>query len=411
MRQHVAKKKMTAALLSGAAIATCIGLFAGASGASAEVAVQGGGQPTPEAEGRRAPAYIFPDFHEIAAQPSPSEVNPAWFGPVLLMHSAQIDLEHGTARLPLRHGRLRNGKDVWFVITDVSDENIANLHGINYSPKMAYADGMAARHATIEKDGTWVFDKGSVDFSPNWQVVPGPAANPFPPKVAHPGSVGDADYTPLVHIDSSAKSLLFNAPVLSMATTSELNAMCDGTVDHSKVHDKVVAICPRDGYVTMSLTLGMTFNKPVLYLSTEANDPTVASLETATYAPALKALPFVLEDSSPGEAAERIIVVVNGATGIDNPQRQGLYSALTDGRGPLNVLGGIPTINLDYSPMWRLFPAVWTQDAILKGYRSRISSAPDAGDLAARGLIKSLDGGEFRAVGFVVNCPVVYRIN
>jgi hypothetical protein len=29
--------------------------------------------------------------------------------------------------------------------------------------------------------------------------------------------------------------------------------------------------------------------------------------------------------------------------------------------------------------------------------------------MAARGYIKSLDGGEFRAVGFVVNCPIVYR--
>jgi hypothetical protein len=36
-------------------------------------------------------------------------------------------------------------------------------------------------------------------------------------------------------------------------------------------------------------------------------------------------------------------------------------SALSaDARGPLNVLGGIPTINLDYSPFWRIFPAKWT---------------------------------------------------
>jgi hypothetical protein len=30
---------------------------------------------------------------------------------------------------------------------------------------------------------------------------------------------------------------------------------------------------------------------------------------------------------------------------------------------------------------------------------------------ATRGYLKSLEGGEFRAVGFIVNCPVVYRIN
>jgi hypothetical protein len=380
--------------------------------ALADVVVRGGKEGSPESEERQAPAYIFPDFHTVANQPSPSEINPAWFGPVVLMHSAQIDLENGTAKLPLRRGKLRSGEDVWFIITDASDPNIADLHGINYSPKMAYADtAVAARQATIRKDGVWIFDKGRVDFRPQLEIVPGPADKPFPPKTVHPGSVGDADYTPLVHIDNAAKSILFNAPVVSMASESQLNAMCGKSVDKAMVHDKVVAICPREGYVTMKLTLGTTFNKPILYLSTEANDPLVASLETATYAPALKELPFVLEDSSPGESAERLIIVVNGATGIDNPQRQGLYSALTDGRGPLNVLGGIPTINLDYSPMWRLFPAVWTEEAIKKGYRSRITSAPDAGDLAARGFIKSLDGGPFRAVGFVVNCPVVYRIN
>ena len=60
----------------------------------------------------------------------------------------------------------------------------------------------------------------------------------------------------------------------------------------------------------------------------------------------MKDLPFALEDASPGEAAERIYVFVNGPMGLNNPQRQGLDSALSDGRGPLNVLGGIPTINL-----------------------------------------------------------------
>lgn len=202
-----------------------------------------------------------------------------------------------------------------------------------------------------------------------------------------------------------------NAPVLSQASEAELNAMCGGQVDHSKVHDKVVAICPRDETVTLSLTLGFTFDKPIQYLSTEANNPLVATLEGATFTPAMSDLPFALEDASPGEAAERIVVVVNGPTGINNPHRQGLNSALTDGRGPLNVLGGVPTINLDYSPMWRIFPAVWTEDAIRQGVRYRMTSALQAAEMANRGFLRSLDGGEFRAVGFIVNCPVVYRIN
>jgi hypothetical protein len=380
--------------------------------ANAEVVVRGAEGP-PLSEARPAPSFLKPDLSIVTAQPSPSEVNPAYLGPVLLMKQAQVDLEKGTARLPLRKGRLRSGELVWFVLTDASDENLASLHGLDYSPKLAYGlTGKAAREATIDRDGTFVFESGKVDFSPDHAAAPGDAPDFFPPKSARPGSVGDADYSPLVHIRNAAKDVLFNAPMLAFNVSEDkLNAFCDGDVDHKLVHDKVVAICPRDGYVTLALTIGFTFSKPILYLSTEANDPAVATLEGATYAPALKDLPFALEDASPGESAERLYTVVNGPTGLDNPQRQGLDSALSDGRGPLNVLGGIPTINLDYSPMWRLFPAKWTSAAIERGYRSRVTDAFQIEDLANKGFIKGIDGGDLRPVGFVVNCPVVYRIN
>jgi hypothetical protein len=111
------------------------------------------------------------------------------------------------------------------------------------------------------------------------------------------------------------------------------------------VHDKVVSICPRDGTVTMKLTLGYTFGKPIFYLSTESNHPLIATLEGAIHAPATDDLPFALEDAAPGESAERIYAIANGPTGLDHPFRQGVNSALSDGRGPLNILGGIPTIN------------------------------------------------------------------
>ena len=384
--------------------------FGGA--AKAEVVARGI-EGTPLSEARPAPDFIKPDVSIITAQPSPSEVNPAYLGPVLLMKQAQVDLVKGTAKLPLRKGRLKSGELVWFVLTDVTDENLASLHGLDYSPKLAYAlTGKASREATIDADGTFVFESGKVDFSPDRAVTPGVAPNFFPPKSAQPGSVGDADYTPLVHVKNAAKDILFNAPMLAFnVDEAKLNTMCDGNVDHKVVADKVVSICPRDGWVTLQLTLGFTFSKPILYLSTEANDPLVATLEGATYAPAMKDLPFALEDASPGESAERLYIFVNGPTGLDNPQRQGLDSALSDGRGPLNILGGIPTINLDYSPMWRLFPAKWTDAAIQRGYRSRLTDAFAIEDMAKRGFLTGLDGGELRPVGFVVNCPVVYRIN
>lgn len=381
--------------------------------ASAEVVVRGE-EGAPLHEARPAPGAIFPDEHIIVAQPSPSEVNPSFLGPVLLMKSAHIDLEAGTMTIPLRRGQMASGELVWSILTDVSDENLANLHGVNYSAKMAYGvTGNGARTAKMEKDGSFTFTAGTVDFSPEHVVVPGDAPNFFPPKEAAPGAVGDADYSPLVEFDN-AKSAVFNMPMVAFnVSEDELNAMCDGAVDKTKVHDKVVSICPRDGTVTLQMTLGYTFGKPIFYLSTEANDPLIATLEGAIHTPALNDLPFALEDAAPGESAERIYVFANGPTGADHPFRQGVNSALSDGgHGPLNVLGGIPTINLDYSPIWRLFPVRWTEEAIAAGYRTKLTNAIDIENAGAKGIVEALDGsGPPKALGFLVNCPVVYRIN
>jgi hypothetical protein len=380
---------------------------------AAEVTVRGE-EGFPLHEVRPAPASLRPDFELVVAQPSPSEVNPSYLGPVLLMKSAHVDLEAGTAKVPLREGQLPDGRKVWFILTDASDRDLSELHGVPYSAKMAYGlTGAAFREATIETDGTWTFTDGTVDFSPVWSVTPGEAPNVFPPAAHQPGAVGDENYSPLVHITNAGKSVVFNAPMIAFdQSVDELNAFCDGNPDHSVLHDKVLAVCPRDGTATIALTLGFTFGKPIFYMSTEANDPLIATLEQAVYAPALKDLPFANEDAAPGESAERIYVFANGPTGIDNPHRQGVSSVLSgDPRGPLNVLGGIPTINLDYSPMWRLFPAKWTEEAISKGYRARMSDAIHIENMAAQGFLTSLDDGPLRALGFIVNCPVVYRVN
>jgi hypothetical protein len=381
--------------------------------ASAEV-INRGIEGKPLHEARPAPASIFPNEHIIVAQPSPSEVNPAFLGPVLLMKSAIVDLEAGTMTLPLREGQLASGEKVWSILTDVSDENLANLHGVNYSAKMAYGiTGKGARKGKFEKDGSFTFDSGKVDFSPKMAIVPGDAPNFFPPKSAQPGALGDADYSPLVQLDN-AKSAVFNMPMVAFnVSAEELNKMCDGKPNFDKVHDKVVKICPRDGTVTLKMTLGYTFSKPIFYLSTDSNNPLIATLEGSILAPALNDLPFALEDAAPGESAERIYAFANGPTGKDHPFRQGVNSALQGEGSPLNVLGGIPTINLDYSPIWRLFPVKWTDEAINRGYRTKLTGAIDIENAGAKGIVVSIaeGGGPPKAVGFLINCPVVYRIN
>jgi hypothetical protein len=181
-------------------------------------------------------------------------------------------------------------------------------------------------------------------------------------------------------------------------------------VDHALVHDRVMAICPDEMTVTISMVVGFSFARPVFYMSFEASDPLVATLEQATFAPAMANIQVGFDDGA-FSAVERLFVTANGPTGADNPQRQGLNSALMEeGTGPLNVFGGVPTIALDYSPMWDLNLGVWTDEAIEQGYRSRLVDEFQILALAEAGYLTGMDGGDYGSTGFIVNCPIVARL-
>jgi hypothetical protein len=331
-------------------------------------------------------------------------------GPLQLLRSGPIDLDAGQVTLPLYHGQMADGTPVWYILTDTNDKGNADALGLNWSPKLTYADvGDAVREATLEADATLTFAEGTVDFSPRQTIVPGDGEQPFPPRIAEPGSVGDAAYSPLIKV-TNAGGFIYNAPIVAFGATDEqLEAFCGGDPDYALVHDKVVSICPSAGTVTIALTPGFSFAKPVLYLSTEASNPGVAALEGATFAPALRAVPVGRDDSA-FSAVERIFVTVNGPTGAGNPQRQGLNSALLgEGRGPLNVLGGIPTVATDYSPLWDVNLGVWTDEAVQNGYRSRVSEEFQILGLVQQGWITGPAGADYGSIGVVVNCPIVWR--
>jgi len=179
------------------------------------------------------------------------------------------------------------------------------------------------------------------------------------------------DYSPIVRIENAGGNI-YNAPVIASNVTAKQISFCDGTPDYSLVHDKVLSICHEEGTVTLKLTNGFSFARPVLYLSTDASVPIAAAMEEATHAPRLATIK-VGNDDSAFSAVEQLFAIINGPTGTDNPQRQGFNSALTDGAGdPLNVLGGIPTIATDYSPLWDVNLGEWSQKAIDNGYTSRL---------------------------------------
>ena len=356
-----------------------------------------------------APPSIGADVPVTYFGPTPSSVQRELVGPFQNLKAGKVDLDRGTITLPLYEGAVKSGQVFWYIVTDTDDKGNAEGLGLNYSAKLTFADvGRAVRKGTLDSKFKLIVDAGTVDFSPVHSATPGDAPNFFPPKQFQPGSVGDNSYSPLVKI-ANAGGHIYNAPIVAGNVTAErLNQFCDGRPDYSLVHDKVVKICPRDKTVTMQLTTGFSFAKPVLYLSTDASNPLPATAEGATYAPGLEDIQVGGDDSlfSP---VERIFVFVNGHTGKDNPQRQGLNSALSDGTSPLNVLGGIPTVATDYSPMWDVNAAVWTQRAIELGYRSRLTEEFAILGLVQKGWLTGLNGKPFGSVGFVVNCPIVHR--
>lgn len=163
--------------------------------------------------------------------------------------------------------------------------------------------------------------------------------------------------------------------------------------------------------ITLNLVNGFSFGRPVWYLSMDSNDPTVAAIEGANYAPALQRIQ-VGNDDSFSSAVERIFIAVNGPQqdGCDNPQRQGLFAALTDGFRPNNVFGGIPTLATDYSPLWDANLYEWTQDAVNKGYRSQLREEFQILGLVEDGFLTGPSGAEFGSTGAIINCPVVFRL-
>lgn len=359
--------------------------------------------PAPPSVGATVPLSYF--------GPSPSETNQSLVGPVQLLRSGTVDATHGTITLPLYQGRLAGtNKNVWYILTDVSDSNVAAELGLNFSAKLQFSS-LAARTGNLDAQGNIVFNAGKVNFAPDRKIIPGPPGAEFPPKFAQPGSVGDANYGPLVRL-VNAGNVIYNAPMVAFGVTaSEIN-FPNGNVDYSKVHDQVVAIDPTNMTVTINLINGFSFGRPVWYLSMDTSIPLGAAIEHNTFAPLMQKL-LLGHDDSFASPVERIFISTNGpeSGACSNPLRQGLSADLADGFRPNNVLGGIPTIALDYSPNWDAQLFEWTQGAIDQGFRGQLREEFQILNFVQDGLLTGPGGAAFGSSGFSINCPIAQRLD
>lgn len=316
----------------------------------------------------------------------PSEVVAAGTRTVFIS-SAVEDPANNTVSLPIRRG-ISHGATVWFVVLDASTDLAAGQFGVNRSQKLANARGTVAVQKVQVINGVFHFP-ATVDFRPERVVVPGPAG--FPPLAAQPGAVGEPGYSPLIEMPDGT---VLNAPHLA---------------NGSGQADKVVSLDTVAGRVVYRQTEGFSNGRMVLYMSTDSSNAVAATLENVTFAPQLDFLPSVGNDGTDSARAS-LAAFVNGQTGANNPQRQGLNSALLDGLDPKNVLRWTPNQGR-YSPMWDVNLAKWSDALVATGQNVLQKDFNDIQGLAGHGFISAPDGQPFRASGFIVNCPIVSQAN
>src|SRR4051794_6727160 len=293
-------------------------------------------------------------------------------GSTVFLASAVEHADH-TVTLPLHRGRADSGS-FWYVVLDASDSSGADRFGVNVAQKLENAPRAAVQEGHFDH-GVLVVDAG-VSFSPQRSVAEG-----------RPGSVGESGYTPLVRLPDGT---VIDAPQIANVTGR---------------HDKVVSLSTATGKVRLVETEGRARGDVVHYVSTDASNGGVAALEGATLAPRLDDAPFAGGDGTDSSRAS-LAAFVNGQTGRDNPQRQGIASALADGLDPLNVLAWTPNQGR-YSPLWDVHLAEWTPSAKAAGRDLRQDAFADVEDLAEAGLVTGQGGGRFGASNVVVVCPIV----
>lgn len=311
---------------------------------------------------------------------------------VLLKSAVSFDDAASTVTLPIFQGTTATGDTTWYVVTESSDQADAEARGVNWAPKLANAIGTKAVQTVTGSDGSLRFS-GTVDFTPERSVTPGPDG--FPPAKVSPGAVGDARYSPLVTTDGK---VVLNATQIA---------------NDSGQLDAVVKLDTPAKQATLKVLHGFSAGRAVAYLRLDASVDVVAALEESILAPNLNAAPGEGSADPATSARSAIVPIVNGARGKANPDRQGLQSAVLGEGEPLNIQASIPG-GQDYSPIWDVVPAVWSDAAISSGTRTLVTSTGEIATHAKAGALTS--GGEgapnaelggLKSAGFISNCPTV----
>ena len=334
----------------------------------------------------------------------------------VFLPSAKENKTLSQVTLPLYQGTSK-GSPVWYAVTDASTPEAASFYGANFSPKLAVAANTSAVQLVTFVNGAIDFP-GTVDFTPNHQVEPGPySSSPaatelgLPAPVLKAGAVGDANYSPLIQLPDG--------------TVLNASHIANNTGQADKAHHLVKPNPPSSGRGSVAIeeTVGFFEHHTIHYFSVDASAEAAAALENVTFAPKLAGAPGgdpAQENMGPSPTSRAgIIAFTNGQTGLANPQRQGLNSVILDGPQhvtstsgpvPLNIIQAVPNgLNASaYSPMWDAHLTRWDPTRFPTATdRKRQTAFADVQALAAKGDVTNPMGGAWGRSGPIPNCPIV----
>lgn len=347
---------------------------------------------------------------------------------ITLKSALAVDLVRDFARLPIYPARVQ-GKTAWYVITEVSDRELAQRMGLNFAPRLKNlispdCPGCVQTVSSPPMLGRTLVDRpGGVDFSPTRQLIPGPNGG-FPPLAAAPGAVGAPRYSPFVRIQGT--DIVFNAPIVASGV-GRFDAL-----RHTNTHDRLLAIDVKRRFADMNFIRAFAFGKDIFYLSFESSSGLAATLDRSTLVAGLGLSPAPDHSRDPATARSAIFAFTNGQRGQLSPPAQGLDHLIVDGLNARdlrlddaqllnalrvggdahNVLDSFPTANDAsvrelYSPLWDVVTTVWSPEAVRTGRNVAQTDGNQIRQLAAAGQISSPGGTVLRSDRFILNCPAL----
>ncbi|WP_010181784.1 hypothetical protein [Aquimarina agarilytica] len=330
-----------------------------------------------------------------------------------------------TARFPMFSGwetTSSGPRKCYYIITESSDQNMAEELGIIYAPRMAAAVGSAGvQNGTWTERGRLVFE-GSVDFSPKRSLVAGASSEDgllfgFPPAEVNPGAVADENWSSYVVLPSG---IVINAQMVANSTGIHdriPHPDGNGPEQEDDLNNPNLAI--DQAAVVMQLLDGWQDGKPFYFhIVTDTSDPGPATIELGVFAPKLANLPtFGL---FPGGSMLPFSPTANGITPDEgNPLGfQGLNTASLSERqanDPTNTFPIDPT-DTRYAPMW---DAHITEFTVPVEERQILTSFDQVNALLADGTLIPFRGNAnpspldnslsslLTATGAIINCPVI----